>query len=105
MKLSFDVSVNVSKGFFLREIRWVLRQFKTNWSMFGCKTVDIRFFVFCSIDIQATKSLDRRMEHGRQAMCIAAFERVLKNLRHKRDISEDQVKMVRKYSRTVSSTV
>ena len=50
--------------------------------------------MFFSLDIQATRSLDRRMENSRQGMFIAAFERIFRNLRNKRDISEDQVKMV-----------
>lgn len=52
------------------------------------------FSLFPSLDMQTTKGLDRQMENSRQTMFIAVFERILKNLRTKRDISEDQLKMV-----------
>ena len=58
-----------------------------------CLFLHCSFAVF-SLDIQATKSLDRQMETSRQVMFVTAFEHILKNLRNKRDISEDQMKVV-----------
>ncbi|XP_028390926.1 uncharacterized protein LOC114515809 [Dendronephthya gigantea] len=49
-----------------------------------------------SLDMQTTKGLDRQMENSRQTMFMTVFERILKNLRTKRDISEDQMKMYTK---------